>query len=331
MKNIFDKDNFVFSALDKKQRLQSAIVSVCLAAIFAITAISFMKFLYCLSDCVGSIVCASFDVALRDALRSMPIFLSFFISLGGLLILHAFYRNESPEKLKKSVTKHSIVVVVIGAIVVIYTIVMRIAGRYLSLVEGAPSPLYPLDAVIYSLLFIAFGACAALYVNKYYEKYPYAGPPRAPVVKKCRFIYNVGMTLWTLVSLYGFCGFFYSFFIVDFKHGYIFYTLAAMLVSLAALCSIAVWEFFFNNLIEEKRKELLLPLSIVSLIASLLIAIIYFVALKFNLDGPSNVGFGILPVAFSASVNMATLLVVISPVIVSIVALVKGLLTRKKG
>ena len=139
------------------------------------------------------------------------------------------------------------------------------------------------------------------------------------------------MTLWTLVSLYGFCGFFYSFFIVDFKHGYIFYTLAAMLVSLAALCSIAVWEFFFNNLIEEKRKELLLPLSIVSLIASLLIAIIYFVALKFNLDGPSNVGFGILPVAFSASVNMATLLVVISPVIVSIVALVKGLLTRKKG
>ena len=96
MKNIFDKDNFVFSALDKKQRLQSAIVSVCLAAIFAITAISFMKFLYCLSDCVGSIVCASFDVALRDALRSMPIFLSFFISLGGLLILHEFYRNESP-------------------------------------------------------------------------------------------------------------------------------------------------------------------------------------------------------------------------------------------
>ena len=58
-------------------------------------------------------------------------------------------------------------------------------------------------------------------------------------------------------------------------------------------------------------------------------AIIYFIALKFNLDGPSNVGFGILPIAFSASVNIATLLVVATPLIVSVVALIKGLIRKK--
>ena len=36
------------------------------------------------------------------------------------------------------------------------------------------------------------------------------------------------------------------------------------------------------------------------------------------------------PVAFAASVNIATLLVVFTPLIVSIVALIKGILIRKK-
>ena len=328
---MFEKGNFLCFAPDKKQRLHSAMASACLIIFFVLSAFTFMNFLYCLADCAGSIVCASADVALKDALRSMPIFLSFFLSLGGLLTAHAFYRNESPERLKKSVMKHSFIVIAIGAVIIIYTIIMRIAGRYLSLVEGAPSPLYPLDAVLYAVFFIALGVCAVLYVKKYSDKFPYTGPSRAPTVKKARFIYNVGLTLWLLVSLYGFCGFFYSFFMVDFSHGYLFYTLAAMLVSLAALCSIAVWEFYYNNLKAEKRGELLLPLSIVSLGASVIVAIIYFVALRLNLDGPSNVGFGLLPIAFAANVNITILIVVITPVVVSVTALIKGLTTRKKG
>ena len=60
-------------------------------------------------------------------------------------------------------------------------------------------------------------------------------------------------------------------------------------------------------------------------------AVLYFVGLGVNLDGPSNAGFGILPVAFAASVNIATMIVVATPLIVSVVALIKGLLLRKKA
>ena len=79
----------------------------------------------------------------------------------------------------------------------------------------------------------------------------------------------------------------------------------------------------------EKRKEFTLPLAVISLAVSLAVTVFYFLALKGNLDGPSNVGFGLLPVAFSASVNFATLIVVIAPLIVSVTALIRGLSRRK--
>ena len=208
---------------------------------------------------------------------------------------------------------------------------MLIAGKFLSLVEGAPSALYPLDALLYALLYIALGVLVIVYFNKFAAKYPYVGPSRAPIKRKCKALGNVFRTLWLLFALYGFCGFFYSLFIVDFRDGYLAYSLAMMLASLVAFLTIAVWEVYYNNLTEEKRKEFSLKLAIISLAVSLVAAIIYFIALKFNLDGPSNVGFGILPIAFAASVNIATLLVVATPLIVSVVALIKGFIRKNKA
>ena len=104
-----------------------------------------------------------------------------------------------------------------------------------------------------------------------------------------------------------------------------------MFASLVAFCSFAVWELYYNNLKPEKKKEQLFKVALISLCVSVLSAVLYFVALKFNLDGPSNVGFGILPIAFSASVNIATFIVVFTPLIASIAGLMKGLIIKKRG
>ena len=326
---MFDKNSFVLSGLDGKQKKQNIIVTLSVAVFFILSAFTFMNFLYCLSDCIGSIVCSSPDVSARDALRSMPIFLSFFMTLGGLMTAHTFYRNESAEILRKKAKKHSMISIVLGVIIIIYVIVMLISGRYLSLVEGAPSALYPLDAVLYALLFIALGVCVWAYFKKPADGY--AGPCRAPIQKKGRGARSFFRAFWLLFGLYGFCGFFYSIFIVDFQNGYVFYSIAIMLVSLVAFLTVAVWELYYNNLKEDVRKDVTLPLALVSLAASVLSAVIYFIALKGNLDGPSNVGFGILPIAFSASVNIATLLVVAVPIIASAAALVKGIYRKAKS
>ena len=119
-------------------------------------------------------------------------------------------------------------------------------------------------------------------------------------------------------------------FIIDFKHGYQAYSIALLLVYLLNACYFIQWELFFNEMKDEKRKEYLFPLSLVGLGVSLMVAAFYFIALGNNLDGPSNVGFGVLPVAFAASVNIAIMLTVLVPTIVSIVALIKGLKLRKQ-
>lgn len=329
MKKMIEKNDFVLSGLDKSGKIRSAIASCAVVLFFVFSAFTFMNFLYCLSDCIGSVVCTSFDVALRDALRSMPIILSFFLSLSGLMVAHTFYRNESAEILGKKAKKHAVIGIAIGVMIVVYVIVMLICGRYLSIVEGAPSPIYPLDAVIYAVVFIAFDVCVMIYLGKN----PDAdfGPCRAPIQKRGRVVRSIFRTFWLFIALYGFCGFFYSIFIVDFRHEYVPYSIAMMLVSFVSLASIAVWEFFYNNLTAEKRKKATLPLSLILLAVSVVSAAIYFIALGKNLDGPSNVGFGLLPIAFSASVNLATLLVVVTPLIVSVTALVKGIFRRCKA
>ena len=331
MKNMFDRNGFVLCGLDRKQKNHALLSTLAVILFFIITAFTFMNFLYCLSDCIGSIVCGSPDVSVRDALRSMPIFLSFFMTLSGLMTAHTFYRNESPGILRKRAEKHSLIGAVIGIVIIVYVIVMCIAGRYLSIVEGSPSPFYPLDSVLYSLPFIALCVLVRLYFKKAADAHPYCGPSRAPLQKKGRFVRSFFKTFWMLIGLYGFCGFFYSFFIVDFTNGYVPYIIAMLIISCAALLSIAVWEFYYNNLKEEKRKEVTLPLAIISLAVSVCSTVIYFIALKGNLDGPTSVGFGILPIAFSASVNFATLLVVATPVIVSVTALIKGIIRRSKA
>ena len=314
----------------ENQKKQALVVTLALVLFFILSAITLMNLLYCLSDCIGSAVSGSPDVTVRDGLRSMPIFLSFFLSLSGLMVAHTFYRNESRELLVKRAKKHATIGIVLGIVLIVYVIVMLIAGKYLSLVEGAPSALYPLDAMLYALLFIAFGFWMRRYLKKTDDAAFYAGPSRAPIAKKCRGLRCFFRTFWLLFALYGFCGFFYSFFIVDFTGGYVAYSLAFMLVSLVAFASIAVWELYYNNLTEEKRMAMTLPLALISLAVTLVCAVLYFAALKRNLDGPSNVGFGLLPIAYSASVNFATLLVVAVPIIVSVVALIKGLARRRK-
>ena len=294
---------------------------------FVLSAFTFMNFLYCLSDCIGSIVCASVDVALRDAFRSLPIFLSFFMTLAGLMVAHTFYRNENEKILRRKAKKHAIIGIAFGVIIVAYVIAGLVIGKYLSLVEGAPSRLYPLDALLYALLFIALGVAVLVYFKK---GEPYCGPSRAPLQKHGRYVRSFFRTFWLLIGLYGFCGFFYSLFIVDFKNGYLPYSLAIMCVSLVAFLTLAVWELYYNNLTADARKGKTLTLALVSLVVSIAAAVFYFIALKFNLDGPSNVGFGVLPIAFSASVNFATLLVVALPLIVSITALVRGLYRKAK-
>ena len=328
MKKFFSKENFILSTFDKGQKRQSLVIALALIVFFIFSGYTFLNAMYAFADCIGSIVCGSMDSALRDATRSLPLFLTCFMSIWAVLLLQASFRNVSNEKRIKSLKKDAIVLLAFAGVNLVAIIIMLVMGKFHSLVEGSPSPLYPLDSILYSLIFVAIGVFTLLYLSKFQERLPFQLPQRGEVVKKARGVYCVFVSFWMLIAMFSFACFSIGLFITDFEH-YFFFALALTLVYLTNVLFLGVWEFYYNELKEEKKKEFLLPLAICGLVVAVLIAVIYMVALAMNLDAPSNFGFGTLPIAFTASVNMATLVVVFTPIIVSVVALIKGLLKRK--
>ena len=330
MKKFFSKDSFVISSFDKAQRRQSLLVSISIIVLFIFSAFTFFNALYAFADFVGSMVSGSPDAAIRDITRSLPLILSCFMSIWGLLLFHALFRNVNDEKRIKSIKKNAIALLAFAAVNFIAIIVMLIMGKFHSLVEGAPSPLYPLDSIIYSLIYVAIGVFALVYLNKLQEKMPYFVPSRGPVVTKARGLYCTFMSFWMLIALFSTASFILGLFIVDFVHGYLLYCISLLLIFFVNMLFMGVWEFYYNQLKEENKKKFLLPLAIAGLVLALIAIILYFTGLTTGLDGPSNAGFGVLPVAFAASVNIATLIVAFTPIIVSVVALIKGLFSRNK-
>ena len=329
MKKFFDKDAFILSSFDAKQKRQSWFVSIAIMVFFIFTSFTFLNMLYAFSDCVGSIVCASFDVAIKDLLRSLPLFFSFFMSFWTLLMLHVSFRNADDAKRVKSIFRKVIVILSFAGVNILYVLIARIAGKYTSLVEGSPSALYPLDSILYSFLYVAIGVFIIIYVKKLQEKLPYTVLSRAPIVQKVRPLYCVGMTFWMLIAFFCFASTMLGLFIIDFEHGYQFYSVMVLIAYSLTFLYLLIWEFYFNELKEEKRKEFSLVLSIAGLSVSVLVIALYFVSFGLNLDAQSNIGFGIFPVGFAASVNIATMIVVLTPFFVSLIAFIKALVWRK--
>lgn len=330
MKHLFDKENFLLSSMDAKQRKQSLVLSILIIACFILSSFTFLNMLYSFADAVGSIVSGSADVAIKDLLRNLPLFLCFFMSLWTLLLLQASFRKVNDEKWRKSLFKDAVCVISFAFINIVYILVGIISGKYVSFVEGSPSYLFPLDALLFSLVFLTIGVLVVLYVKKFEKTHPYVVGTRGQIVKKARGAYCTFLTFFMLFAFFGFSAGIYSFFIYDFAHEYVFFGIAIILAYLLSPCILGVWEFYYNELKEEKKKEILLPLAIVSVVCSVIVVALYMISLSTNMDAPSNAGFGMFPVAFAASVNIATLLTVFTPLIFSVVALVKGLIMRKK-
>ena len=330
MKNLFDRGNFISSTYNYKQEKQSNVICFALVFFFVLSSAAFVNFVYALTDIGGSIISGSIDVAFKDLARSVPIVLSFFMPLWSMFLIHAYYRNINEERRLKSIKKNAITILAFCGFNFLYVLVARLTGVYSSVVEGGPASLYPLDTLLFSLFFILFAIVCLYLVDYIKRRVPYVVPTRGPIVTKLRWLYCFFISIWMLIALFGLSFGVMSIFIYDFLHGHVFYGIATILVYFVPLAFFATWEFYYNNLKEEKRAECLLPVSLIGIGVSIISMTLYFVSLALDLDAPSNAGYGMFPIDFAANSNLLILLVVFTPLIVSVTALVKALLMRKK-
>lgn len=288
---------------------------------------------YSVIDAAGSIVSGSSDVAVRDLIRNMPIIISFLISFYAMMAIHALQKGVDEKRRIKSVFKDSVVTLSFSVINIIYILVMLIIKNYDSLIEKCPTYLFPLDTMLFSIVFAVISVVMILKIKKHEKDKSDSLPLRKIALadnKILRFFYCFGIVIWTLVSLYGLTAGIYSIFIYDFAHEHIFYGVMTILIYLLSPIYLGIWQFYFHALKDEKKASVQLRLSLISLGVSLIVTVLYFVSLSLDLDAPSNAGFGMFPIAFAASTNLGTFLIVFMPGIVSIINVITALIQKAK-
>lgn len=331
IKDLFNKDLFVSSGCDKKAKTQSLIVTLVVAFLYACCAFCMFNFIYLICNVVGSIVSGSPECAVRDFIRSSPILLILIATFNLLVSAHNFRRNVSTEIRNKMLMRNSISAIVIAGLTIVLILIFFILGKYDSLIDGYPSYLYPLDAIIFSLLIIGFATISILYVKKFEEKHPYVGVNRAPSTKgKLRALRPIFETIWALAALYGLAAFIFSPVYIDWIHGHVFFSIMLVIMFVLPTVYYLWWEFYYNELKAENHKINLIP-SIVGLCIGVLTVGLYCLAYNLDPQAPNLADFALLAVDYTASVNATALIYSACNIIIPLVALIKCLIEIKRN
>ena len=326
---VMKQEDIISRNLTNKGNIQFWIIVFAIVVMFIFSSFTFFNALYVICDVLGSVVCKSSDVALKDLIRSLPIILPFVMTFFGLLMFHTIYRNDDEKRRNKTILKYAILMTAFSGFNILYVIIGRISGVYLSFVEGSPSPIYPLDSIFYSLLFLVLGILAIIFCKKNLTNYVFESGNRGPIVSRKRGLYYFGFFAWLIASVFGFSSFFIGLFIVDFEHGHLAYSIILLLIYIVSPIILCFYEFIYSNLVVEKRKQYAFLFGLISIVITSILMVLYFVFLSLDLDAPSNIGFGAIPVAFTASVNVGTLVMVIIPFSVSLTCLIKGIIYKR--
>lgn len=331
IKELFNKETFVSNNVDKTSKKHSLILTIITAVLYVFAAFCMFNFIYAMCDVVGSFVSGSPDAAIRDILRSLPIFLSFVATYNLLALAHNFRRNVSKEIRNKSLKYNSIAAISLAGVIIVTAFINLFRGAYDNLIEGYPSPLYPLDSILYSLFIIAVGILSLVYSKKWEEKHPYLGVNRSPSAEgKEKVVHHIFLVIWTLISLYGLAAFILSPIFIDWIHGHVFFSLMLVLMLILPTIYLLWWEFYYNELKATNRKNNLIP-ALVGLCVGVIVVGLYCLAYNLDPQAPNLADFTLLAIDYTASVNATALLYSACNLIVPFVAVIKAIIANKKS
>lgn len=332
MKNYLSKEYRAYRSFSKEQKKVYWILGIVSAVLYILLAFSMFESLFVLCNGIGSIASGSPDVAIRDFLRMLPLFFVTGILTHLSIALVNVINETSAEKRASRIKKNSIEMIVIGAILFLYVIIMVIAKQYASLVEGYPFALFPLDGALFGLLAIILGVLGLLYLKKYLPKHPFVLPYQVNNKGIARRIFDrIFYVLFLLGSAYSFAALVQSTYIIDWTHGHIFYSLMLDLTFLIAVFEFIDYRYYFMGLKEEYRVDAEGKMGLYVLIHGVVVFILYILAFSLDHDAPNVACFGLLPVEYTASMNGATYLYILFNIVPGLVAFIKSIIDKKKA
>ncbi len=323
MKNYLSKDLRSASSYSEKGKKSFLILNIISIVLFVIGSFAVFSSLYMFCNMIGSIVSGTPKAALHELIRVCPII----IAECGLVYVAAFIHNwtapKSEGKFSKNVKKNGIICSVIGAIITLYVIVGVIAGLFHGLVEGYPTALFPLDLLFAGLAYIALGVCLLVFGKKIKLDLPYSD-------HKSNGFFGVLSTIQYMGTLYAFASFIYSFWVVDWSHGHIFYSLMLELILLIMVAMACVYKFIYCPLKKKEKNSFQILASASFLVLNMIVFALYLVAFSNDVAAPSDAWYGILAIDFTASFNAVTYVYGLMIILTPLIALIRGLVARAK-
>lgn len=321
------KEHFICSGLSAKGKKESLVYALLTAAAFIVGAFTFWEFLYQFCNMIGSIVSGTPTQALAQLVRMLPLVLTAVTYLFYGVALTSAFRARNQAVRGKIIARAGVTSAVLGALVLLYTLVGRFAGIYSSLVEGNPSPLYPLDHAFGGLLFIAIGLLAWRYAK--------ALPKKGSALPESSFVRKGGtralMVLSYMVALCSFAACFYAFYVVDWTHGGLFFNVMLVLNYFSAFLMAAVYRFVYAEMKEEYRPQAKICLGFSFLVLNAILFGLYMLSVQLQNEAPNLNAFGILPIEFTASFNAFLPIFVLNNLVGPLVAGLKGIAAKKKA
>lgn len=283
------------------------------------------EFVYELSHMIGAIVCRDAAYAVYELLRMLPMTLCMICFLFSSTFLHNAFTARDLHTRTRNFKIMSIFDIVLAFVNIIYTLCGLISGRYVSLVEGFPTILYPLDTILISLLFILFGIWAykySEYMNAKGSDIPYVECKFNPILRGIGLVFCF---LSFLVTTCASAASVYGLFILDWRHGYIIFNILLWLNYFTAFFMYICYRFFYCTKNNEDKPACLKKFSLSFLIANIILMALYLITVQNCPEAPAQNAFGLFPIDFTASANVFHLIYGANNILVPLWGLVYGL------
>lgn len=314
----------MFNKGNNEQKLYS-LLSVIL---WVFASFALWEFVCELSHEIGAIVSKDPEYAVGEVLRMMPHTLLLVGALFAELFLNNAFTAVNLEARVKNWKIMGRFLIIVSAINVLYVCVGVATGIYFGFVEGSPTALYPLDAVLCALI---FGFCG-FFFNKYAaglkEKGSSISFAKEGTNGAVRAILRTFGFLGMLLSNYAFASWVYSFFEMDYTHGGVFLNLCVFINYFIPVAMFFVYRFVYLSKEDEDKPDYLKTVSLWFLVINIASLALYILASKIYFDALSTNCPGLFPADNISSAYLFPLIYGINNILTPLVSFACGVMGK---
>ncbi len=301
--NPLKKENRAYSTFCRRAKIERNVYFVIATVLFILSSFLTFEFLYEGANILASIISNTPNEAIRQFTRMVPIFVLTIAMVHLNIALRCIYKAHTQQSRFNGLRHNSRVTFCFGAFIVIYVIIGLVSGMYSSAIEGYPSLLYPLDMLFVGCLLMGIKVAECFYED-YIKKHPIELPlyddKRNPHLRR---VDHVFYSISYIIALISFASNIYSFFVMDFTHGNIFFNVMMILVQLLAWLTPMFYIFVYDEAKPELKNKIQSQYSLIIFAINLLVWILYLIANQLQPHAPNLNAFGLLPIEYTASIN----------------------------